>query len=57
MKAPIENFWSKVKSILRQLQLRTYRELDKALEYAFNNISTEDLHHWFTHCCYCTSSL
>ena len=53
--APIENFWSKVKSVLRKLRPRTYQELDAALEEAFNQVSTKDLHNWFTHCCYCTS--
>jgi len=55
--APIENFWSKVKSILRKLQPRTYRDLDKALEEAFQQVSAEDLRSWFSHCCYCTSSI
>lgn len=55
--APIENFWSKVKSILRKLQPRTYQELDIALAQAFKAVSKEDFHNWFTHCCYCTSSI
>jgi len=52
--APIENFWSKIKSILRKLKPRTYRELDEALEEAFKQVSEQDLRNWFTHCCYCT---
>ncbi|TRT87847.1 MAG: hypothetical protein EWV82_03635 [Microcystis aeruginosa Ma_AC_P_19900807_S299] len=28
--APMENFWSKIKSILRKLKPRTYRELEEA---------------------------
>jgi transposase len=55
--APIENFWSKVKSILRKIQPRTYRELEEALATAFSQVSKEDFHNWFTHCCYCTSSI
>ncbi|AKE66313.1 Mobile element protein [Microcystis aeruginosa NIES-2549] len=55
--APIENFWSQIKSILRKLKPRTYRELDKALEEAFKQVSEQDLRNWFTHCCYCTSSI
>lgn len=53
--SPIENFWSKVKSRLRSLEARTYEELDKALEAAFNEVSLEDIKNWFTNCCYCTS--
>lgn len=49
--APIENFWSKVKSILRKLQPRTYQELDIALAQAFKAVSKEDFHNWFTHFC------
>jgi transposase len=53
--SPIENCWSKVKSILRTIGARTYQELDKAIEEAFSQITKEDLRNWFTHCCYCTS--
>jgi len=53
--SPIENFWSKVKSILRSLKSRTYPDLEKALEEAFKQISLEDIKNWFTHDCYCTS--
>lgn len=55
--APIENFWSKVKSILRKRQPRTYRELEYSLAEAFSQVSTEDFRNWFAHCCYCTSSI
>jgi transposase len=55
--APIENFWSKIKSILRKLKPRTYRELDQALEEAFKQVSEKDLRNWFAHGCYCTSSI
>jgi transposase len=54
---PIENFWSKVKSTLRKLKPRTYKELDVALKQAFDKVSVQDLHNWFAHCCYCTSSI
>ena len=53
--SPIENFWSKVKSILRSLEARTYPDLAKALEKAFEAVSLKDIKHWFTNCCYCTS--
>jgi transposase len=52
--SPIENCWSKIKSLLRSLSARTYRELVKAIEQAFAQVSPEDLQGWFTHCCYCT---
>jgi transposase len=51
--APIENFWSKIKSILRKVKPRTYRELDEA----FKRVSKKDLRDWFAHDYYCTSSI
>lgn len=53
--SPIENCWSKIKSILRSLGARNYVDLAKAIEEAFNKVSLKDIHNWFTHCCYCTS--
>ena len=53
--SPIENCWSKIKSILRKISARTYPELLKALEGAFSQILDQDILGWFTHCCYCTS--
>jgi transposase len=50
--SPIENAWSKIKSILRTLGARTYPDLMEALEEAFAQITKEDLIGWFTHCCY-----
>jgi len=47
--SPIENFWSKVKAILRALQARLYPELAEALEVAFRHVSPEDIKHWYTH--------
>lgn len=55
--SPIENCWSKIKEILRKIGARTYRELDEAITQAYQQISEKDLCHWFTHCCYCTSSI
>jgi transposase len=54
--SPIENCWSKVKSILRSMSPRTYAELEKAIAQALSQITLRDIHHWFTHCCYCDSS-
>lgn len=53
--SPIENCWSKVKSILRSLSPRNYPDLAKAIEEAFNKVSLQDIRNWFTHSCYCTS--
>lgn len=52
---PIENCWSKIKSILRQVSARTYPDLVKALELAFAQVSEIEIRNWFTHSCYCTS--
>lgn len=51
--SPIEHCWSKLKSILRSLAPRTYQELEQAIVRGFEQISLADIHHWFTHCCYC----
>ncbi|ESA37918.1 transposase [Leptolyngbya sp. Heron Island J] len=53
--SPIENCWSKIKTRLRAIGARTYPDLEKAVEEAFERVSLEDLLSWFTHCCYCTS--
>ncbi len=55
--SPIENFWSKVKSTLRSMGARTYLALEQAIAQAFNQVSLQDIHNWFTHCCYCTSHI
>ena len=52
--SPIENCWSKIKGILRTVAARTYPDLLKALEEAFEKVTQKDLLGWFTHCCYCT---
>ncbi len=54
---PIENFWSKVKNTLRSIGARTYLALDEAIASAFSYVSLKDIRSWFTHCCYCTSSI
>lgn len=55
--SPIENFWSKVKTILRKVGARTYQDLEQAIDEAFQQVSEKDIWHWFTHCCYCTSPI
>jgi transposase len=54
--SPIENCWSKLKSILRGIGARNYPDLMAALKKAYNQITMEDILGWFTHCCYCTES-
>ena len=53
--SPIENCWSKIKSVLRSIGARNYPDLAKAIDEAFNQVSLNDIRSWFTHCCYCTS--
>ncbi|MBE9041497.1 IS630 family transposase [Oscillatoriales cyanobacterium LEGE 11467] len=54
--SPIENCWSKIKSILRRIGARTYTDLRHALDKAFAQVTKENLFGWFSHCCYCTST-
>ena len=53
--SPIENFWSKVKGILKKTSPRNYFDLVKAIDLAMKAVTKKDIHNWFTHCCYCTS--
>jgi transposase len=52
--SPIENCWSKIKSILRTIGARTYADLEQAIAVAFDKVSLADLQSWFIHCGYCT---
>jgi transposase len=51
---PIENLWSKIKSILRSLSPRTADQLLQAAAIAFAAISTADCHGFFLHAQYAT---
>ncbi len=51
--SPIENCWSKLKEFIRSLAPRTYNDLAQAIDTAFQKVSLQDIHNWFTHCCYC----
>ena len=53
--SPIENFWSKVKAILRKLKARTYKDLIDSITDAMLTVTKNDISNWFTHCCYRTS--
>ena len=50
---PIEKLWSKLKSILRKLKVRTLEELPSAVAQAFRSISAEDCRNWFRSCGIC----
>jgi len=52
--SPIENCWSKLKSILRGIGARNYPDLLAAIKKAYRQITIEDILGWYTHCCYCT---
>lgn len=52
--SPIENFWSKVKAILRKAKARTYKDLIDSITDAMLKVTKDDIRNWFTHCCYCT---
>jgi transposase len=55
--SPIENFWSKVKAILRKLKARSYKDLIDGITSAMLQVTQKDIRNWFAHCCYCTSPL
>ena len=41
--SPIENLWSKLKNILRSIKTTNYRELAKAIEFGFNQVTLSDI--------------
>ena len=49
---PIEEMWSKLKSLLRREEARTLRTLVLALERSSTAITSSDLVGWFTDCGY-----
>jgi len=51
----IENFWSKVKFLLRKLKARNYLDLIDSITDAMIQVTKKDIHNWLVHCCYCTS--
>jgi transposase len=50
--SPIENMWSKIKTILRKVSARTVEEFHHAISFAFKEINAGDLISWFKHCGY-----
>jgi transposase len=45
--SPIENFWSKVKAMLRKLKARTYKDLIEGIELAMLEVTQKDIRNWF----------
>jgi len=50
--SPIENCWSKIKTLVRGRRPRTPKELDVALRDALGAVTLEDIEGWFNHCGY-----
>jgi len=50
--SPIENCWSKVKTLVRGRQPRTPKELNTALQGALKAVTLNDIDGWFRHCGY-----
>lgn len=49
---PIENYWSKLKGLLKSLGARTRAALDAAITKAIDLIPAADAQAWFRHCGY-----
>ena len=54
--SPIEECWSKVKTLLRAKAARTLEALEQAIAEALAAITSQDAHGWFTHAGYCVVS-
>ncbi|MCA1617664.1 MAG: transposase [Acidobacteria bacterium] len=50
--SPLENCWSKVKTLVRGRQPRTPKELNVALRDALEAVTLDDIDGWFRHCGY-----
>ena len=49
---PIEEAFSKIKSIVRKAAARTREVLDEAMGEALSTVTSEDVAGWFSHCGY-----
>lgn len=49
---PIENMWSKVKQLLRGMEMRTYNALEEGIASALNLVCASDAQGWFKNCGY-----
>jgi transposase len=54
--SPIEQCWSKIKTLLRAAKARTREELEKALACAIDQVTKSDIRGWFKHCGYRVAS-
>lgn len=54
--SPIEEGWSKVKTLLRAQAARTLEALEQAITEALAAITSRDAHGWFAHAGYCVVS-
>ena len=54
--SPIEQCWSKIKTLLRAAKARTREELEQALASAIKLITKSDIRGWFKHCGYRVAS-
>jgi transposase len=50
--SPIEQCWSKIKSVLRKAAARTREALEAAFKQAISMVSESDALAWFAHCGY-----
>jgi hypothetical protein len=50
--SPIEEAFSKLKTVLRRLGARTREALQEAMAQALDLITAQDARGWFTHCGY-----
>ena len=55
--SPIEQCWSKIKTLLRAAKARTREELEQALTRAIDRITKSDIRGWFKHCGYKVASV
>jgi transposase len=55
--SPIEQCWSKIKTLLRAAKARTREEPEKALAQAIKLITKSDIRGWFKHCGYKVASV
>jgi len=55
--SPIEQCWSKIKTLLRAAKARTREELEKALALAATLVTKSDIRGWFKHCGYRVASV
>jgi transposase len=55
--SPIEQCWSKIKTLLRAAKARTREELEKALTQAVALVTKADIRGWFKHCGYKVASV